>query len=199
MKIEDDVLEPIRRNLKQRGFRKKQLIWNKACSADWVYVFEIQRSAHLGRVLLRIAPRFGLFIRPLVEAVWGTQVGDFVRDVDCVVRFGCSQMRYNADDWFSISSREDMSRVRSEVERTVTLGLESLDRLRSWNDAFEFMNAQEGIYANNPASIIYRAMLLGATGEPREAVAKLLAMKDIGAEWLPRIDKAVDWVQRCHA
>lgn len=84
--IDDIVRTFVAPHLKEQGFKKNGLTWNRAVN-DIVQVINIQKDRYSTKDETRFTINVGIFVADVWNVCWSKPIPRFVRELDCYPRF----------------------------------------------------------------------------------------------------------------
>lgn len=191
--LSEIIKQSIQPFLKQLGFKKKGLQWNRD-RGEFVDVVTVQEAKHSTPEKLVFTVNLGVFVKPFYEAVWRKSPNGFATEADCAVRVRLGDLIQGKpygdalDQWWQVEpSALDNGEIGKEIEKALReLGIPFLERFDNFGKIADHLQKVEGWQAKNPLITLYRALAEWKTGASKNALETLAMIK--GKAWEARAD-----------
>lgn len=178
--------------LKQRGFKKKDLTWNKSKDGV-VQVVDFQLSRFSGDGEEDFTINLGVFDPQVWKKCWGKEPPKFIKEEDCFPRIRIGQLlnkssKESTDHWWTCSANNNESELFKEIQ-----GFLEEKCLPFLND---MVNQHEVVqfYSSNsehlmPIEKIYLAIIKNSVGDVHSSDELLSEVAAISKAWANRVNQ----------
>lgn len=171
--------------MKQQGFRKNNLTWNRS-NNGFVQVVNFQLSRHSTNDRESFTINIGIFDPQVWKICWATEPPKFTKEENCLLRVRVGQLLGARDLWWECNSSSKESEVGKEIEDILTTScLPFLDTMTDYNEIFMFYSS--GLDKILPIEKIYLAIVRYLNGDLAESDELLNAVSHKSKSWADRV------------
>lgn len=178
--------------LKQCGFKKKELTWNKSKDGI-VQVVDFQLSCFSGDGEEDFTINLGVFDPQVWKKCWGKEPPKFIKEEDCFPRIRVGQLlnessEQSTDHWWTCNANSIESELGKEIEVVLEERcLPFLDDMLDQNEVVNFYSSSSDHLM--PIEKIYLAIIKNSVGDAHSSDELLSEVVAISKAWATRADQ----------
>lgn len=174
--------------LKQHGFKKKDLTWNKSKDGV-VQVVDFQLSRFSSDEEEDFTINLGVFDPQVWKKCWGKKPPKFIKEEDCFPRMRVSQLLNKSTDyWWAYDANTNDSELGKEIEELLEgKCLPFLNRMLDQNEVVNFYSSDTEHLM--PIEKIYLAIIKNDVGDAYSSDELLSEVVTISKSWATRVDQ----------
>ncbi|XDD45242.1 DUF4304 domain-containing protein [Leptospira sp. WS39.C2] len=159
--LEKIIREEIGPNLKNLGFKKKGLNWNKNLQSH-VLCLNIQSSMYNTSDQSKFTINFGVFNSEAFEIFYNKNPPDFPKEIDCFIRIRIGDLLSSYEDfWYTIDNNTEYENLRDSIENHFEhFIIPFLEKLAKIDDLLNYLLTTKHITDFPVTGIIYFAIFL---------------------------------------
>lgn len=174
--------------LKQHGFKKKDLTWNKS-KGGVVQVVDFQLSRFSSDEEKGFTVNLGVFDPQVWKKCWGKESPKFIKEEDCFPRIRVSQLlNKSTDHWWTCGANTSDSGLGKEIEDLLEEKcLPLLNRMLDQNEVVNLYSPDTERLM--PIEKIYLAIIKNYVGDAHSSEELLNEVVAISKSWATRVDQ----------
>lgn len=178
--------------LKQNGFKKKDLTWNKSKDGV-VQVVDFQLSRFSSDEEEDFTINLGVFDPQLWKKCWGKEPPKFIKEEDCFPRIRIGQLlnqssEKSTDHWWTCSANTNESELSKEIQGLLEKKcLPFLDDMLDQHEVVLFYSSNSEHLM--PIERIYLAIIKNSVGDVHSSDELLSEVAAISKAWANRVNQ----------
>lgn len=190
--LEDLIKKHIAPLLKQHGFKKKDLTWNKS-KDGLVQVVDFQLSRFSSDEEKDFTINLGVFYSQVWKKCWAKEPPKFIKEEDCFPRIRIGQLlngfsEESTDRWWSCSAKTNKDELGKEIEGLLEEKcLPFLDDMLDHHEVVKFYSSSSDRLM--PIEKIYLAIFKNSIGDAHSSDELLSEVVTISKAWANRVEQ----------
>ena len=171
--------------LKQYGFKKQNLTWNRSLNGI-TQVINFQLSSYNNENIQQFTINLGVFYPQLWRINKGEKIPKFITEFDCFPRERIGYIKNNKDLWWTINNETDVIELSKEIKKVIEdKCIPFLDKMRDYHEVSNFYSCSPKVLL--PIEKIYLAIIRNILQDLNTSEKLLKEVSKISENWANKV------------